>query len=139
MANNRLTFEGMEDFRAALRQLPARLVGTATTIVERRAQTASNQIAVSYPFGTEQGGHLKDGMQVKVQPSRFGVIATVSNTSKYAKPFEYGTQVRRTDKGWSRGAAPPGNVFYPVITRQRADMVEDLIRLLQQEGLAVGR
>lgn len=129
------TWAGLQELKAALRTMPETLTEEATPIVTRRAARARDQIDAAYPVGPDKGGHLKGRTRLTVDAvSRHGVSITVRNTHPQALSFEYGTQVRRTSKGWKRGAMPPGNVFKPIAERERNGMYEELVDLLKRNG-----
>lgn len=135
MSNNRLMFEGLEELRAALRDLPAELVGEASSIVMGAAEEASTAIVAAYPNRTS---NLRDHVTISTQAAgRFGTAAVVKNTSKLAYIFENGTQARHTSLGANRGSMPPGHVFIPRVIKARRRMYEHLKALLQRAGLVV--
>lgn len=134
-ANNRIVWEGLDELRAALRQLPSDLAAEATGIVIAHAEGAAQEIEGAYPART---GNLRNGMDViRSAAGRFGVGALVRNRAKHAWIFENGTQARHTSLGASRGSMPPGHVFIPRIIRWRARMYDALRAMLERHGLAV--
>jgi hypothetical protein len=134
VSNNRLDL-GLDELREALRNLPAELTGEASHIVEGAANGAAAQIKAKYARRT---GKLGDGVSVeKVSGGRFSAGAIVKNTAKIAFVFENGTQARHTAIGANRGSMPPGHVFVPIVIRKRRQMNEQLIDLLQRNGLVV--
>lgn len=134
MSNNRLTFSGLDELRAALRQLPAELTGEASHIVEGAANGAAASIKAGYPSRT---GDLRDHVTVETMQSGFSTGAVVKNTSKLAYIFENGSQARHTAIGANRGSMPPGHVFIPIVIRKRRQMYEQLKDLLTRHGLQV--
>lgn len=125
---------GLEDLRAALRNLPAELAAEAEHVVEGAANGAAAAIKGAYP---RRSGDLDDHVSVDLQRTPFGVVGIVRNTSKLARIFEYGTQARHNALGANRGAMPPGRVFIPNISAARRRMVDDLIAIVQRAGLEV--
>ncbi len=121
MSNNRFVFDGLEEFRAQLRALPAELAAEA-------------EIDAAYP---ERAGALRKGLTVKHETSAFGATAIVRNTAPHAEEFENGTQARHTALGANRGAMPPGHVFVPIITRHRRAMYQALGAMLTRVGFVV--
>lgn len=139
MSNNRLVLTGFEELKQQLRNLPTHLAEEAAGIVVAHAQTAAGNIRAAYPEGPT--GNLKRGVkvdQVEVGGrTNAGARARVRSTARHAFIYENGTQARHTDEGWNRGAMPPGNVFIPAVVRERRAMVNDLIAMVQREGLTV--
>jgi hypothetical protein len=128
-------FEGLEELRAALRALPATLVGEATGLVQAAAESAKADIVAAYPRRT---GNLRDHVQVTTPiASAAGVVVVLRNTSKEARYFEHGSQVRHTAIGANRGSMPPGHVFEPRYQKWRRHMWDTLADLLRREGLSV--
>lgn len=135
MSNTKLMLNGFEEFKQQLRNLPAHLAVQAGPIVVHRAEAAADQIRVNYP---ERTGKLRQGVKVdRVAIEGAGAVARVRSTAKIAFIVENGTQLRHTKEGWNRGAMPPGHYFVPVVVRERRRMFEELIALLQSEGLTV--
>lgn len=145
--------DGLAELSEALRRLPAQLAQEASGIVQGHAMRFANEVIAAYPIGpagrfrtskrTRQRspitpGTLKRGVKVDpVQTSGFGTVARVRSTARHAYIFEYGTQARHNDLGAYRGSMPPGKVFVPRAVRTRRAMLDDLIRLVESEGLQV--
>ena len=134
--STKLVLAGFEEMKAQFRALTPELAEQAGPIVLAHAQAAAAAIVEAYPPG--ELGDLKNGVKVdQVQVSGVGAVARVRSTSKLAYIFENGTQARHTETGANRGAMPPGHVFVPIVVRERRAMNEDLIGLVQSEGLTV--
>lgn len=130
---NRVVWEGLEELKAQLRQLPADLAAEASSIVLDAAQGAKTDMV--YPRRT---GNLADHVTVStVSAGTFGAAAIVRNTSPHAAIYENGTQARHTALGANRGSMPPGHVFVPAVMRNRRRMYERLKALLVSHGLVV--
>jgi hypothetical protein len=131
-----MPWEGMDELRTALRQLPEELTAEGATIVYDTADAAAAAIVAAYP---SVSGKLKQGVRVRQNHySRFGVQATVVNTAKIAWIFEHGTEARHTALGANRGRMPVGKVFVPNMERYRRDMYDQKFRaLLERHGLTV--
>jgi len=136
VSNNRLVLEGLAEFRAALRALPAELVVEAGPIVEGAANGAAAAIVAAYP---ERTGRLRKGVSVKrvSEGGLYGVGAVVVNRAPHAALFDSGTQTRQTAIGANRGRMPPGNVFVPRIIQARRQMYARLKDLLARQGFVV--
>jgi hypothetical protein len=129
-----MPWEGLDELRAALRQLPEALTDEGATIVYDTGDQAAAAMVAAYP---RVSGKLKQGVRVRQsQYSRFGVQATVVNTAKHAWMFEHGTEARHTALGANRGRMPVGQVFVPIMERYRRDMYNQKFRaLLERHGL----
>ena len=142
MANNRLVLEGLEQFKADLRNLPSELAGEGGGIVTSAAQSAVAEIVAGYPEGPPRknkvSGGLKRGVKMTLETSAFGTIAVVRSTARHSHLWEFGTQVRNF-QGANRGAMPepvrPN--FIPVMQRRRKAMYDALKGLLTRAGLVV--
>lgn len=135
MSHNTLTFQGLDELRAALRALPDDLTGEAGHIVEGAANGAAVDIKTAYPSRT---GNLRDGVTVtQVAAGKYAAGAVVKNTAKHAYIFENGTQARHTAIGANRGSMPAGHVFIPTIIRERRKMYDALKDVLVRHGLIV--
>lgn len=137
MSNNRLVFEGLEELKRELRQLPSELTAEASNIVNGAANGAAAQVKANY---ARVSGDLVEGVDVVEANGQFSAGAVVRSKSKHAWMYENGTQVRHTSRGANRGAmppAPPGRAFIPVVIRKRRQMFESLKALLVRKGLLV--
>lgn len=130
----RLKFEGLEELKTALRNLPYELSGQGQEIVFGSADDAATEIRAAYPARTK---NLRRGVSVMKSSTAFATRATVKNTSPLAFVFENGTQARHTTIGANRGSMPPGHVFVPRVMRHRRSMFDRLKTLLQAFGLTV--
>jgi hypothetical protein len=131
---SRFVFEGLEQLKADLQNLPAALAGDGADIVERHATQAFDTIEAGYP---SRAGALKDKLTVTHTRSAFGARSVVKNTAKEASWFEHGTQARHNALGANRGSMPPNPIFTQTIIRERRGMYDDLKGLLEQQGLTV--
>jgi hypothetical protein len=138
MSDNKLTIEGLEELRAALRQLPQELADEAGPIVLTLAQYAADEMDQKYA-AHEWTGNLRNGLSVTRDDAyiRFGARAVVKNRAPHAWWAENGTQIRKTSTGANRGAMPPIHVFVPSAIRWRRAMVEQLKGLVRRAGLVV--
>lgn len=133
MSNNRLVWEGLDELKAALRNMPTELASDAAPIVIDAAESAMTDM--HYPRRT---GDLASKLRVEtVSSGPFGAAAVVKNTSKIAHIFENGSQARHTSLGADRGSMPVGRVFVPAVMRRRRAMYEQLKALLVRAGLLV--
>lgn len=139
MSDNRLTFQGLEELREGLRNLPADLTAEASHIVEAAANGAAAEVRQNYAKGPT--GNLIAGVMVRPSAiSTFSAGAIVESKSPHAWLYENGSQVRHTSSGANRGVmppAPPGRAFIPVMIKKRRQMQGQLIELLKRAGLQV--
>jgi hypothetical protein len=131
-----LTFIGMDELRKALLELPATLAYQAAAIVEGAADGAAAEIKAAYPEG--ETGNLKRGVRVGTKGGGpHTVRRVVRSTAAHATLFETGTQTRQTSLGYNRGFMPGANIFVPVVVRRRREMFEQLVVIIEKEGLDV--
>src|SRR5262245_16900237 len=137
------TWDGLDELKAAMRNLPNHLAIEAATIVNTAATGAAAEIRNRYPVKT---GNLRKGVRVVMKSRPGHAEAQLLNTAPHAFIFESGTQARHytgTDKlgrryvMGSRGSMPPGHVFWPVYYARRRAMFQQLKVLLVREGLIV--
>lgn len=133
-SNNRIEYTGLTELKAALRSLPADLARLGNVIVSAHTQAAYDSIRALYP---EVTGTLKQRMRIDIEQSAFGTIGRVRSTAPHAWLYENGSQTRQTALGYNRGAMPPNNVFIPEAIRKRRAMVQQLIQLVNDQGLQV--
>lgn len=135
-----LKWEGMFEFRARLRAMPADLRREAGPIVVESAEQAAADIRGAYPRWT---GNLADHVVVKtIEAGPFGVSAMVRSTAPHAWLFENGSQARHyfTYKNGVKkllGRMPAGHVMIPRLIKHRAVMVNRLIAMMERHGLKV--
>jgi hypothetical protein len=136
MAANKLVFEGLEELRQQLRDMPDLFTEESRTYVLEARDDALREI--HYPARAES---LQKGLKVDAIETPYGTIGVIKNTSKLASIFENGTQARHTMLGSFRGAMPqsmpPAHVMVPVIMRKRRAMFGKILAMLQRYGLVV--
>lgn len=136
MSNNRFRWDGLEELKAALRQLPEELTGEGSHIVEGAANGAAVDVRSGYA-GHRRSGNLQDGVTVEHGVSGFGTSAVVKSNARHAWLFENGSQARHTAIGANRGSMPPAHVFVPAVMRKRRAMYDELKAMLTRHGLLV--
>lgn len=133
-----LRWSGLDELRAALRDLPNDLTAEASGIVQSSANEAAEDIREGYR-GHRRSGNLEGGVVVtRVDAGKHSAGAIVKNKAKHAALFENGTQARHTAIGANRGSMPPAHVFVPRVIRHRRAMYDRLKGLLERHGLKVG-
>lgn len=134
-----LKFNGLDELRAALRQLPEDMAQEAKGIVLGYADQAKDEIVSGYPLGPT--GNLRNRVIVTGREgNKFGAVAIVKSAAPHASIFEKGTKVRHTSRGWNRGAMPQPDEsqrMIPKVIRLRQKMTADLVALVQRAGFTV--
>ncbi len=133
MSNNRLKFDGLEELKKQLRELPFEMRGEAENEVEAKANQAALEI------GSKYTGKLGDDVVVEKVESASRLFAgrLVINKNPLAMIYEIGTQVRHTNLGYNRGRMPPGHVFVPAMIKHRKEMYDALREVMRRHGLKV--
>lgn len=130
-------FQGLEELKSDLRNLPADLRDDARTIVEEAAEGAKTAIQTAYRARGGTGNLARGVVTKKRKAGEYAVRASVESTAAHAFIFENGTQTRKTTLGANRGAMPPGRVFVPIAMRRRRQMNDDLIDMIKRAGFEV--
>ena len=137
MANNRIRWDGLEELRKELRNLPADLAAEAEGIVLDEAEGAQRDVAANYAKH-RRSGRLAAGLQLmRSAAGRFGVGAVLINRNPLAWIFENGSQARHTSIGANRGSMPAAHAFIPPVIRHRRSMYRRLADMLERHGLRV--
>ena len=132
-----IRWNGLDELREELRNLPEVLAQEASGIVQRAAGDAAQEIRAGYQ-DHRRTGKLAAGVKVESKGiGPFGTALVVKSTAKNAALFEIGTQARHTNIGANRGSMPPGKIFVPVVVRKRRAMYERLKELLVRHGAKV--
>jgi hypothetical protein len=130
-------WDGLEELKRELRNLPADLTREASHVVEGTANAAATEIKRGYGKH-RRTGNLQAGVLVThFDKGKFSTGALVKNTAKHAHLFEVGTQARHTAIGANRGSMPPGHVFVPAVIKWRRRMYQELKDILVRHGLVV--
>lgn len=145
MSNNRFVWQGMEEFKRALRALPNDLAGEAMRVVEASANGAALEIRTAYGQHVVTG-NLQEHVEVDIQRTGLNVSAVVKATARHSHLFEYGTEARhyftkkrgiRHETGKMWGKQPGGFVFVPIVIKARRRMYERIIDIMKRAGLTV--
>lgn len=133
--------DGLAEFRAALRALPADLAAEAAAVVAATVAATEQEMRGAYPvrdYGLlADRGALVKGLKSEVHADGAGAVGSVRNVAKHAYIFEHGTGPRRWANGKSTGSMPPGRVFIPIAQRRRRAMYDALIAILHRAGFTV--
>jgi HK97 gp10 family phage protein len=145
--------DGLKELREALQALPDQLQAEAERVVMQEAEETASTVRATYqqvrsPLETYtlKGGikkarkHLADSVEVSSRGRKTGAaVARVKVNSPHAHWFEFGTQNRQWENGKSTGAAPARPTLIPTAIRNRREMVDELIAVVEKTGLKVTR
>jgi len=130
----RVVWDGLREFYADLRNLPAELRGEAGVIVMTVADEARTAIRAEY---AEKSGNLRKGLVVRrFEVGAYGAGVEIRNTAKHAWLYEHGSNTRRNRFG-NRGKMPANPVFGRIMPRKRREMVQRLAAMMRAHGLTV--
>ena len=129
-----LRIDGVSDLVRDLTRLPETLGEAAAPRVDQAASDAEATIRANYPVRT---GALRNGLRHALVTSPGRARAVLVNDAPHAAVYEYGSELRHTATGAPRGRMPAAHNFVPVVVREKRDLVEDVIDLVEREGLTV--
>jgi hypothetical protein len=137
----RFVWSGLEELKAALRNLPADLTGEASHVIEAAGNGAATTIKRVY--GQHRvTGHLQNSVSVQEEhagPFAAGVV--VKSSDPIAWLFDHGSQARHWAGGKSTGRmwgrTPPTHIFAGTMARERRRMYGLLRGILERHGLVV--
>jgi len=145
MANNRMVFNGMDELREQLRNLPAELTTEASRIVEATANAAAVEVRTEYGKHNITGDLQSGVIVTHVDQGKYAAGAILKSSSPLAWLFDNGSQARHyfsqsgakhsTGKMW--GQIPPTHIFARTAGRARRLMMEKFIAMLERNGLRV--
>lgn len=132
-----LVWTGLAELRRQLKALPADLAHEARQDVVDAAESAEAALIQSYPPGPSGG--MRRGVKVTIKQTEAAVTATLKSTAPEAHLWEFGTQVRRTQQGWNRGAAPAhyNQGVVGIGLRFRRTLNGQLVDLVERNGFEV--
>jgi hypothetical protein len=139
-----LTWTGLEELKAELRDLPAALTGEATHEVEGAANGAAATVKGVYGQHALSGA-LRDSVDVTHEHSAFMARSKVKVNHPLAWLFDNGSMGRHyvTDAGGKHrtgamwGKTPPTHVFVVTAIQARRRMYQQLKALLVRFGATV--
>ena len=130
-----LRIDGVSDLVRDLTRLPETLGEAAAPSVDQAATDAEATIRANYP---RRSGALRDGLRSEtVTDDPAHPRLRLVNDAPHAVVYEYGSELRHTATGAPRGRMPAAHNFVPVVVREKRDLVEDVIDLVEREGLTV--
>jgi hypothetical protein len=125
--------DGLDELKAALRNLPAELAGEAANLVEAAGNRAVLDLRRAYPKVT---GNLRAGVQVTFTKSPFGAKARVQTRAPHAHLYEYGTEARHFGLRKLKRMEPK-HTYGKTMARNRREMWGEIEELLERAGLKV--
>jgi Bacteriophage HK97-gp10, putative tail-component len=129
-----LRIDGLDDELDALTALPTTLRDQAAPLVRATADQAEATIRAAYPVVS---GQLRDSLHQETVETPAGIKVRLINDAPEAIWYEYGTVFRHTSLGYARGRMPAAKVFVPEVMRDRRALIDDLIPVVEAEGLKV--
>jgi hypothetical protein len=134
---------GLDELKAAMRELPRELADRAGGTVRQRAYAASARTQAAYPVSGRRkktgGLRLRAGVDVVEEHSTFGMVATVRSRAKHAHLWEFGTGNRVTNTGHRTGTMTPTRYGAPVAVptnmQERARMYEEIVAIMRTAGV----
>jgi len=140
-----LIWNGLEELKEDLRNLPEELAGDARGIVTRAVQDAAQDVRAIYQ-SHRHTGNLAEGVRVEpVTSNEAGTSLKLKSTARHAWLFDNGSQARhyttksgkQHDTGKMWGRTPPTHVFVHTVIRHRRRMYERLKEMLARHGAKV--
>jgi len=124
-----LELRGLQEFKAALMELPTYLGARAAPMVVQHGREAQAAIVAAYP---EVTGNLRRGVRLTVLASGpHGASVRVASTAPHAWLYEHG-RCR-----WGQVSNPPAFVLIPTMERTRRALYAQLGALMRNAGLTV--
>lgn len=135
--SNRLELNGLSDLMAALRRLPADLAAEAAEEIDNTVEVTAAALVQSYPIGDT--GNLRKGVKRSLRRDPFGASGEVKSTSPHSHLWEFGTQSRKTRKGWDRGKMDDqyNHGLVGIALRERKKLNAKLIEIVKRAGFEV--
>lgn len=133
-----LKWNGLQELKTALRNMPEELAGEASHIVEATANGAAAEVRRAYP---SKSGRLIGGVHVThFEGGKVAAGAVLKSSAPHSHLFERGTRSRKTDKGWNRGSmpeAPENRKMVPIVVKARRRMYSLLTEMLRRAGFVI--
>ena len=132
-----LKITGLDEFRAALKKLPADLQREAAVIVQATADAMAVDVLGQYAVKT---GNLRSHVRVETTSDVVGGITSrVKSTARHAWLYEHGTKGKKRQwaNGKNTGVMPEKKIFAPIAPLRRRIMTAALVDIVQRAGLTV--
>jgi len=132
-----ISWIGMEEMKAYLRNLPPHMAKDADPVVEETVDMAADSLRQSYPIGDT--GKLRRGIKTRITRTTSGVHGIVRSTAPHAHLWEFGTEDRQTRQGWGRGRMDDqyNNGLVAIGIRMRKRMNQKLVGVVEAAGFTV--
>ena len=149
-----IQWEGLDELRTALRNLPEELATQAASVVRASAEQAAMDTRLAYPVrqtGLYPGprrksswfppGILRGRVTTTDRSTPVSASFKVKSQAPHANLYENGGKfVRRNKRGANRGTMPAAPIdarMIPKVIRIRARMVQQLIEIVKAAGFEV--
>jgi HK97 gp10 family phage protein len=128
----RIEWDGLEDLIRKLTDAPREIREEGFAILKESTEQCAAEIAQRYPKKT---GAMSRRLRT-IYPSTQVLVGVIQSTAPHAHLVEFGTQQRRTDKGYNRGKMPPADpqVVVPAAQKHRARMYQRIKEMLIAKG-----
>ena len=135
-------WNGLDEFRQLLRDLPTALRDDADDILIEAANRAESEIRRGYG---RKSGALLAGLSQTRRAGRFGIVIRLRNAARHAWLWDNGSQARhyytrrgvRHDTGAMWGNRPAPHTFDRAVLASRRRMFDDLKAMMRAHGLDV--
>ncbi len=151
----RINFEGLNELRQGLQNLPQTLAAEAAQVVSAAADQCAQETKSAYPVRQTNltpgyrrktpwypPGILRGRVTITNKSTNVSAAYAVKSAAPHAHLFENGTHVRHTKNGANRGAMPAAPIeerMIPRVIRIRARMVDRLIQIVRDAGFETGQ
>lgn len=137
MAANRVELQGWNELLIQIRSLPQAFADEAAEMIDNTVEEAASSLIQSYPRGDT--GNLRKGVKWGTTRSGYGISGFVKTTAPHSHLWEFGTQSRKTRKGWNRGKAPAhyNQGLVGIAIRKRRELRGKLIDVVRRAGFDV--
>lgn len=144
-----VTYDGYQELRAFLTQLPEATKEAIRADVQTTVEQVAAELVAVYPEAraTGAGGATLYGpamralvtSRVDTTPGAIGAKGVVVSRSPVAHLWEFGTAVRTTQQGWNRGSEPahPNQGLVTIAIKHRAVLYRELFAKLEALGFTV--
>jgi hypothetical protein len=143
MAANRVELIGWNELLIQIRSLPQAFADEAAEMIDNTVEETAASLIQTYPIGPGsgryRGGNLRKGVKWGTTRSGYGISGFVKSTAKHASIWEFGTQSRKTRKGWNRGKSPAhyNQGLVGIAIRKRRELRGKLIDVVRRAGFEI--
>lgn len=141
MAKSEVRWDGLDEYKALLRQLPEACnveAGHAVEEAVNRAYTTVSEVYGAHRFT----GNLQKGLKIAtLNKGAYGTGRILRSTAPHAWLFDNGSQARHWLSGKSTGRmwgkTPPTHVFVQTVIRERRRLYDRVKDMLRRKGAVV--